>query len=98
MYKITFVNSQHKNKNSKGDILLKNWCYMFFLKMSGIQKKFSQKTSGKYLHIWILNKRIEKVCGLYQAQARVTQGCNTSIHTDTNSRLIDIIHTIIDRC
>ena len=37
--KITFVNSQHKKTNSKGDFILKNRFETFVLKISGIQKK-----------------------------------------------------------
>ena len=33
-YKITFVNSQHKNSNSKGDFMLKNWFETSVLKIS----------------------------------------------------------------
>ena len=33
-YKITFVNLQHMNTNSKGDFLLKNQFETFFLKIS----------------------------------------------------------------
>ena len=37
-YKITFVNSQRKNKNLEGDFVLKNWFETFNLKISGKQK------------------------------------------------------------
>ena len=37
-YKITFVNSQRENTNSKGDVVLKNRFETFVLKISGIQK------------------------------------------------------------
>ena len=37
-YTITFANSKHYNKNSKGDFVLKNRFETFVLKISGIQK------------------------------------------------------------
>ena len=37
-YKITFVNSQRENTNSKGDFVHKNWVETFFSKFSGVQK------------------------------------------------------------
>ena len=37
-YKITFVNSQRENTNSKGDFVLKNLDKTFALKISCIQK------------------------------------------------------------
>ena len=36
--KITLVNSQRENTNSKGDFVLKNWFDTFALKIFGIQK------------------------------------------------------------
>ena len=38
--KKNFVNSRHKNTNSKGDFALKTWFQTFALKISGIQKLF----------------------------------------------------------
>ena len=37
-YKMTFVNSQRENTNSKVNFLLINWFESFVLKISGIQK------------------------------------------------------------
>ena len=39
-YKITFVNSQDKNTNSKGDFVLKMRFETFSLKISGLQKLY----------------------------------------------------------
>ena len=39
-YKISPVNSHRENTNSKGDFVFKNRFETFFLKISGIQKKY----------------------------------------------------------
>ena len=46
-YKITFVNSQHENTNSKCDFVIKNWVSKFVFKISGKYTKLN--LSKKYI-------------------------------------------------
>ena len=59
-YQITFVNSHHENKKSKGDLVLRHRFETFVLKIFGIQN-LSQKYINDYLFRAMTERRQSRV-------------------------------------